>query len=102
MRIPLYFEADSRRLFGMFHPRPATAAPRRGVLLCNAFGREAIRAHRVFRVLAERLSRAGCDVLRFDYYATGDSAGDDGEVDFSAWPRDILAAHSELLARSQA
>lgn len=96
MRQPLYFDAGSRRLFGLFHPRAGMAAARRGVLLCNPFGREAIRAHRVFRVLAERLARAGCDVLRFDYFATGDSPGEDAQVDFHGWQDDVRAAHFEL------
>jgi exosortase A-associated hydrolase 2 len=89
-------------LFGLFHPRPDGMVARRGVLLCNAFGREAIRAHRVYRVLAERLARAGCDVLRFDYSGTGDSAGEELDADLAAWRDDVCAAHAELQRRSGA
>jgi pimeloyl-ACP methyl ester carboxylesterase len=95
--LPIYFGAEPRRLFGIFTARAATATPRLAVVLCNAFGREAIRAHRLYRVLSERLSRAGCDVLRFDYFGTGDSAGDDQDADLEGFRADILQAHAELL-----
>jgi pimeloyl-ACP methyl ester carboxylesterase len=100
MRIPLFFDAGPRRLFGFFHARPAGMPPRRGVVLCNAFGREAIRAHRVYRVLAERLARAGCDVLRFDYSCSGDSAGEDIDMNLDEWHDDVRAAHAELQRRA--
>lgn len=98
--LPFTFGEQSRRLFGTFHARPSGAAPRRGVLLCNAFGHEAIQLHRLNRVLADRLSREGCDVLRFDYFGAGDSAGDDFDADFTAWSGDILTAHRELMRRA--
>jgi len=98
--LPIYFGAEPRRLFGIFTARAAGAKPRHAVLLCNAFGREAIRAHRLYRVLSERLSRAGCDVLRFDYFGTGDSAGDDQEADLESFRDDVLQAHAELERRS--
>jgi pimeloyl-ACP methyl ester carboxylesterase len=98
--IPFNFGADSRKLFGILSSRSASMPPKIGVVLCNAFGRESIRAHRLYRVLAERLSRAGCDVLRFDYYATGDSAGEDREVDLDGFSADLLVAHAELKRRA--
>lgn len=98
---PFNFGPDDRRLFAIHSPRPAGAAPKTGVLLCNAFGREAIRAHRLYRVLADRLSRSGCDVLRFDYFGTGDSDGDDLDADLDGWSADVHAAHSELVRRAE-
>ena len=97
---PFYFGTERRRLFGVFHPGriPAPAA----VLVCNPFGEEAIRAHRFQRVLAERLARDGVDVLRFDYFGTGDSAGEDVEGDFTGWTADVLTAFDELMQRSAA
>jgi alpha/beta superfamily hydrolase len=96
---PEYFGAESRRLFGTFHARNPASAPGRAVVLCNAFGREGIQLHRMFRILAERLSRTGSDVLRFDYYGTGDSAGDDNEGDLAGWTDDVVTAQAELLRR---
>jgi len=90
------FGAPSQRLIGMFHAPSPAAARRHGVLICPAFGQEAIRAHRVVRVLAERLARNGHPVLRFDYFGTGDSMGDDEQGDLVAWTRDVLAADQQL------
>lgn len=97
---PFYFGTGRRRLFGVFHPgrSPATAA----ALFCNAFGEEAIRAHRFQRVLADHLARDGVDVLRFDYFGTGDSAGEDVEGELIGWTADVLTAFDELIQRSAA
>jgi uncharacterized protein len=97
---PFYFGADDRRLFGTFHARNPAVAASHAVLLCNAYGREAIQLHRLFRVLADRLTRSGCDVLRFDYYGTGESAGDDLDANLDAWEADVMTARRELAARS--
>lgn len=67
-----------------------------GVVLCNPFGQEAIRAHRAFRQLALMLARARFHVLRFDYSGTGDSAGASDEVSIKAWCSDIVVASDEL------
>ena len=98
--LPIHLGSPSRRLFGMFSARNASVAPRSAVLLCNPFGREAVQLHRLYRVLAERLSRAGSDVLRFDYYGSGESAGDDVDADLDRWGDDVLTAHAELSRRS--
>lgn len=71
-----------------------------GVVLCNAFGQEAIRAHRMMRVLAERLSRQGHPVLRFDYFGSGDSMGEDLDADLDGWADDLLSADAHLRALS--
>ena len=94
---PLQFGDEDRSLFGIHHsPEPAQTGGL-GVVICAPFGHEAIRSHRLFRVLAERLARAGSHVLRFDYYGTGDSGGDDAEGELAGWARDVQSAHRELL-----
>jgi hypothetical protein len=100
--IPFRFGPPARRLFGLYHPVSPAASRHSAVLLCNPFGQEAIRSHRLQRVLAERLARDGIAVLRFDYYGTGDSGGDDGDGDLEGWTGDVLAAHEELMNRSAA
>jgi uncharacterized protein len=90
------FGAPSQQLIGMFHSPPAGAVRRHGVLICPAFGQEAIRSHRVVRVLAERLARRGHPVLRFDYFGTGDSMGDDEDGHLVAWAHDVLVADQQL------
>lgn len=92
------FGPDHRRLFGTFHAAPAAVS--RGVLLCPPFGQEAIRLHRLFRVLADRLSRQGIATLRFDYFGTGDADGDDHDGDLDGWARDVETAHRELTSRT--
>ena len=78
--------------------RPRSAA----VLLCNPLGEEAARAHRLYRVLASQLERAGYTTLRFDYRGTGDSSGDDGAGNVEAWLADIERAAAELLRAAPA
>jgi uncharacterized protein len=95
---PFFFGSPQRRLFGAFHP-PMAGAPRRreSVLLCAPFGQEAVRTHRLLRVLAER---DGFHVLRFDPFGSGDSAGGDEGLDLAGWQADIETAHDELMGRS--
>ena len=100
--LPLFFGPPSRRLFGAFHEASPGRMQSLGVLLCNPFGQEAIRTHRLFRVLAIRLAKAGIHVLRFDYFGTGDSAGDDDQADLQGWCADIQTAHEELVRLSGA
>lgn len=98
--LPFYFGPDHRRLFGTYHP-PSTPGPSpTALLLCNPFGQEAVRIHRIYRVLAERVSRMGVAVLRFDFFGTGDSAGSDTEGSLDGWISDIHAASRELTARA--
>jgi pimeloyl-ACP methyl ester carboxylesterase len=89
------FGAPERQLFGICQ-RPEQPLSRPGVLLCPAWGQEAVRAHRLMRVLAERLVRLGFPVLRFDYFGTGDSMGDDADTDLSGWVSDIAQADQTL------
>lgn len=98
---PFFFGTSQRRLFGAYHPPLAGASRRReSVLLCAPFGQEAVRTHRLLRVLAERLARDGFHVLRFDPFGTGDSAGGDDGLDLAGWQADIETAHDELMQRS--
>ncbi|MDM0105325.1 alpha/beta fold hydrolase [Variovorax sp. J22R24] len=95
---PMHFGPPSRQLFGVFH------APERegdlAVLICMPLGQEAVRAHRLFRVVSDRLARAGVAVLRFDYHGSGDSPGEDTDADLEGWRRDVCTAHEELRRRA--
>ncbi|MFM9424929.1 hypothetical protein RCH10_001362 [Variovorax sp. GrIS 2.14] len=92
--IPLLFGQPSRQLFGLYHTPEKSSDL--AVLICPPFGQEAIRTHRFFRVLSDRLARSGAAVLRFDLYGSGDSGGADLDGDFEGWWRDICTAHDEL------
>lgn len=100
MMEPMDIPAGSgRRLAALYHP-PAAADRHRGVLLINPLGQEAVRAHRLLRVLADRLARLGVHVLRFDFHGCGDSSGDDLDGDMKGWQLDVLAAHQGLRQRA--
>lgn len=93
-----YMGAVDRQLFYCFDaPQKATAGATArpfGFVLCPPSGREYVATHRAFRQFATRLSRAGFPVLRFDYYATGDSAGGDAEGSVEQWLDDVTTALS--------
>ena len=92
---PLYFGTAARRLFGVYAPpRPGKAT--RAAVLCHPWGQEYIRAHRSMRLLANLLCNCGYHVLRFDYFGTGDSAGEAHEGSLSGWEQDIETALEEV------
>jgi pimeloyl-ACP methyl ester carboxylesterase len=93
---PFYFGTRERRLYGVFTPARASKPGTRSVLLCHPWGQEYLRAHRSMRRLAVQLNDAGCDVLRFDYFGSGDSGGETIEGDVDGWCRDIETAIDEL------
>jgi pimeloyl-ACP methyl ester carboxylesterase len=94
-----YFGAK-RQLLGALH-QPQRLRPRgTAVLLCNPFGEEASRSHRIYRVLATQLERAGFAALRFDYSGTGDSLGEATDATIDAWLADVGAAAERLRTAS--
>lgn len=93
---PMFFGSPERQLFGLLHCGAAARSTRAAVLLCRPFGQEAIRAHRAFRVVAERLARAGQPALRFDYFGTGDADGNDDQVTLAGLCADIETANEHL------
>jgi len=95
---PFYFGTQGRRLFGIYEPAAAGTSGRRAALLCSPWGSEYIYAHRSLRQLAIRMSAAGIHTLRFDFFGTGDSAGDMAEADLAGWQHDIELAIEELQA----
>ncbi|MFO0592397.1 MAG: alpha/beta hydrolase [Polyangiaceae bacterium] len=101
--LPIFFGPPVRPLFGALHVPSSSAGAVRGagVVLCSPFGHEAAHANRAERHLAERLAAAGFAVLRFDYDATGDSAGDDREPGrVAAWQDSVVAAVKALRERA--
>jgi uncharacterized protein len=91
-----YFGSRKRRLLGVFHPAQRARLGGRAVLLCYPWGNEYIYAHRSMTRLSNLLSQAGHHVLRFDYFGTGDSAGEAYEADLAGWRGDIETALEEL------
>lgn len=96
---PFFFGPPARQLFGCYHEPPAWPARDEGVVLCYPAGQEYIRSHRACHHLAARIARAGFPTLRFDYFGTGDSAGEDEDADLEQWEADLRLAVAELKAR---
>jgi pimeloyl-ACP methyl ester carboxylesterase len=90
------FGRPSREMVGVHQQARSGASPRARFLLCRPLGQEAVRTAAVFRVLADRLAREGCETLRFDYHGTGDSPGEEHQQSFTHWVEDTLAAHEQL------
>ena len=97
---PFYFGSPARPLYGVYHPprrdRRGDGGAQRGAVLCYPFGVEYMRAHRAFRQLTTLLTRAGVHVLRFDWFGTGDSAGDGRDASVEQWRADVGDAVQEL------
>ena len=99
---PLLFGPAEMPLYGCFH------ASQRGrhcdipVLICPPIGHESVRSHRCLRILAARLAAAGVSALRFDYFGTGDSAGDAEDVTLDALLVSVQLAADELRSRTGA
>jgi pimeloyl-ACP methyl ester carboxylesterase len=94
--LPLYFGPSGRRLFGVYHPAEGRSNRKSGIVLCAPLGHEYIRSHRAFRNLAVQLALLGYHVLKFDYFGTGDSAGDGEELTLRQCLSDVETAMEEL------
>jgi len=98
-RAPFFFGNQDEQLFGCLHLPSGSSQRECGVVLCYPFGPEYVRAHRSFVQLATRLSARGFPTLRFDYFGTGDSAGDLRDGTFDRWTTDVRSAVAELRRR---
>lgn len=96
----LFFGFRDKRLYGVYHPSERQHPEPLAVVLCPPLGQEAIRSHRALRVLAEILARRGFPALRFDYFATGDSAGAGAEGTLAQWEADVGTALEEIGGRT--
>jgi pimeloyl-ACP methyl ester carboxylesterase len=94
-RWPGFFGAPERRLFGCSHPPSDGTEREMAAVLCYPLGQEYAYSHRTFLHLASRLAGQGFHVGRFEYFGTGDSAGDERDASLSGWVGDISTAIDE-------
>lgn len=96
---PLFIGPQHMQLYGVYHA-PVAGASRSGAsaLLCPPAGQEYMRTHRAYRWLAERLSKRGYHVLRFDYPGLGDSSGAMTDQTLDSWAAAARLASDELAA----
>jgi pimeloyl-ACP methyl ester carboxylesterase len=99
--LPFYFAGTAGQLYGCHHVPPQGVEVCGAVLVCGAAGPEYYASHRALRQLAVRLANVGFHVLRFDYWGTGNSAGEDEDISVRTWMADLKPAISSLLDRSQ-
>jgi pimeloyl-ACP methyl ester carboxylesterase len=93
---PFFLGTADRRLFGIHEPAASHEGKARAAVLCQPWGNEYIYAHRSMRQLAVKLSQAGFHSLRFDYFGSGDSAGEECDTDFAGLQADVAAAIEAL------
>jgi pimeloyl-ACP methyl ester carboxylesterase len=89
---PLYLGTRERRLFAVYEPAAVKDRRTRAAVLCYPWGAEYVYAHRTMRQLAVKLSTCGFHTLRFDYFGTGDSGGEDSEANPAAADVDVESA----------
>jgi hypothetical protein len=91
---------DGRELLGTRH-RPAGAV-HGAMLVCPPLLQEGIRCQRALWSLSEMLASGGVDVLRFDWFGSGDSAGDSDAISVAGLVDDIRSAAAFLRTSSDA
>jgi pimeloyl-ACP methyl ester carboxylesterase len=99
---PVHFGRGGAPLFGCYHPPQEPVREGSALVICQPFGQEYIRCHRLLRVLAASLARSGLPVLRFDYYGCGDSHGDGEEATLEQCVEDIGEAVRFVRGRARA
>lgn len=93
-----HFGLQERKLFGCYFPPLGSVRRSEVVVIAGPWGWEAIRAHRTIRMLAVHLQKEGFGVLRFDYFGSGDSFGEDEDADLEGWTKDLEWALEEARA----
>lgn len=93
---PLFFGDARRQLYGAYdEPAAGTVSHDTAVVLAYPAFPEYNKAHWLFRRLALRIAQEGFFVLRFDYFATGDSAGSSEAGTLDQWVDDVTVAADE-------
>lgn len=93
---PFYFGDVDKPLFGAHHQPHSEQYQDTSIVICNPIGFEYGRAHSFIRQLAIKFSQQGYHVLRFDYYATGDSSGGSDEISLQQCQENIVLACDEI------
>jgi hypothetical protein len=101
LHAPLFF-GSKKALFGFYYPciddffkrKKKKALSKGAILLCPPLFMETSNIHLAYQQLGKNLSKSGYDVLRFDYFGTGNSLGTDAEIRLSLCLDNIIeAAH---------
>ena len=90
-----YFGEQSKPLLGIHLIANQNNDKGESIVICAPIGHEYSRCHNSLKLLANELAHCGFSVLRFNYYATGDSSGDSSQGDLTQWVEDIGNAIQE-------
>lgn len=93
----VFIGAPERRLFAVF--RPAVGPVRAAFVLCPPFFHEQFLSYRLLSMIGVRLAARGVASLRFDYFGTGDSAGEETEFSLAGAIADTETALAALRER---
>jgi exosortase A-associated hydrolase 2 len=89
---PVMLDGIAGPILAIHHLPRARRAPMHGVIYLPPFAEEMNRARRMATLQAQALSAAGCGVLLFDPYGSGDSGGEFGEARWETWRDDAMRA----------
>lgn len=92
-----FIGADERRLFCVYRAPPSGV--RAAMVLCPPFFHEQFLSYRLLSLVAARLAERGIASLRFDYFGSGDSAGEESEFSVAGAIADTETALATLAAR---
>jgi uncharacterized protein len=96
-RIPIVFENEGQKLFGIFH-RPEVSHRVPGVLVCHGLAGHKTGRYRLYVSLAAKLVQQGIAVFRFDFRGAGDSEGEFVDTTVDGQISDALKAFHILEA----
>jgi len=94
MMQPFFFGRPDRALLGVHHP--AKGMHREAWLVCAPLLQEALRCQRALWALAVALAAGECEVLRFDWFGSGDSDGATHEMSLPGLLEDLALAYLAL------
>ncbi|MFT6731960.1 MAG: esterase/lipase [Polaribacter sp.] len=97
---PFYFGNSRLPIYGVYHSANQVKRKNQGIVICYPIGHEYNRVHRLFCQSAIYWSELGFDVIRFDYYGTGDSSGSFENANYRTWCENVDDAITELKAIS--
>jgi pimeloyl-ACP methyl ester carboxylesterase len=72
IEIPITFSSEDQQIVGMLHK---SGSPKL-VILCHGFTGSKVENRRIFVEAGRAIARDGLDAFRFDFYGSGDSAGE--------------------------
>ena len=95
-----FIGSTDKRLFAILDGDPAQASAL--LVICPPLLHEHFMAYRMLALACQRLVKQGWATLRFDYFGTGDSAGDDIDFSLAGANADTLTAIAWMGERSRA